>query len=218
METINTPKQEKREYSTGKIISRGFREALKYSSITTILSKFCNVELELLNRYGTEENGIALEHPEGIRKYIVELEKEFFGVSGLKVEDAAIDDAEIKEFIQSFAFCGTEEQTVLTYNGVQRACEVYLRQPRANSVSMRLVLTEGINFTLQNYYNIYPSEGFLISFAFEHMRVTFLPESKDGKKGAGDVYVYAFNGGKIRRAPLSDYVPTARDVLKLFRG
>lgn len=218
METINTAKQEKREYLEEKAVSRGFREALKYSSITTILSKFCNVELELLNRYGTEENGITLEHPEGIRKYIVELEKVLFGVSGLKVEDAAIDDPKIKEFIQSFAFCGTEEQTILTYNGVQRACEIYLRQPRANSVSMRLTLTEGTEFTLQNYYNIYPNEGFLISFALEDMRVTFLPESKEGKKGAGDVYVYVFRNGKIRRAPLSDYVPTAGDVLKMFRG
>lgn len=218
METIDTLKQTKRESSIENQVSRGFREALKYSPITTILSKFCNVELALLNRYGAVENGITLEHSEGIRKYIVELEKELLGTSGLKVEDAAINNAEVKEFIQSFSFCGTEEQTVLTYNGVPRACEIYLRQPRANSVSMRLMLTDKTAFTLQNYYNIYPGEGFLISFALENMRVTFLPESKEGKKGAGDVYVYVFHGGQIQRAPLSDYVPTAKDVLKLFRG
>lgn len=200
--------------------ARGFREALKYAPVTTVLNKFCNVELALLNKYGAAaDEGITIEHPEGLHKYALELEKEFFGASGLKAEDAAITDEAAVRFIKAFSFRGTAEQTVLLYNGEQRECGLYLRQPRGNSVQMRMLLTPGMAVTLQHYYNIYPGEGFLISFALENgVRVSFCPESKDGKKGAGDVYVYAFCGGKIVRAPLTDYVPTAEAVLKLFRG
>lgn len=201
-------------------VLRGFREALKYSPVTTVLSKFCNVELALINKYGrTADEGITLEHPEGLRKYALELEKEIFGASGLKVEDAALTDEAVISFIKSFSFCGTTEQTVLMYDGEQRECELYLRQPRGNSIQMRMMLVPGTAMTLQHYYNIYPGEGFLISFALESgARVSFCPESKDGKKGSGDVYVYAFCDGKIKRALLTDYVPTAEAVLKLFRG
>lgn len=201
-------------------VLRGFREALKYASVTTVLSKFCNVELALLNKYGTTaDEGITLEHPEGLRKYALELEKEIFGASGLKAEDAEITDAAVVNFIQSFSFSGSAEQTVLLYGGERRECELYLRQPRGNSIQMRMTLVPGTAMTLQHYYNIYPGEGFLISFALEDgARVSFCPESKDGKKGSGGVYVYAFSGGSIKRAMLTDYVPTAEVVLKLFRG
>lgn len=201
-------------------VSRGFREALKYSSVTTILDKFCNAPLALLNKYGADADAaVTLEHPEGLRKYVSELEKEVFGVSGIKVEDTALDGEAVKGFVRSFSFSGTNEQTVLTYSGEPRECEVYLRQPRGNSLQMHMLLAPGTSFLLQHYYNIYPGEGFLVSFALEDgVRVSFCPESKEGKKGTGDVYVYAFCGGRIRRAPLSDYVPTAGEVLKLFRG
>ncbi len=201
-------------------VSRGFREALKYTSVTTVMDKFCNTQLALLNQYGAfEDTGITLEHPEGLRKYVLALEKEFFGISGLKVEDAALDGAAVTDFVRSFSFSGTDEQTVLIYHGEPRECEIYLRQPRGNSLQMHMTLMPGNSFLLQHYYNIYPGEGFLVSFAFEDgVRISFCPESKEGKKGTGDVYVYAFSGGKIRRAPLSDYVPTAELVLRLFRG
>lgn len=201
-------------------VLRGFREALKYSSVTTVLDKFCNVELALLNRYGTAaDEGITLEHPEGIRKYVLELEKEMFGASGIKVEDVLLDGKVVTDFIRSFSFSGTNEQTVLTYHGVPCPCGIFLRQPRGNSFQMQLQMMPETSFLLQHYFNIYPTEGFLVSFALEDgVRVSFCPESKDGKKGCGDVYVYAFSGGRIRRAPLVDYVPTAEVVLKLFRG
>lgn len=201
-------------------VSRGFREALKYSSVTTILDKFCNVELALLNKYGTAaDEGISLEHPEGIRKYVLALEKELFGASGIKVEDVPLDGSAVVDFVRSFSFSGTKEQTVLTYHGAPRACGVYLRQPRGNSLQMQLQMMPETSFLLQHYFNIYPAEGFLVSFALDDgVRVSFCPESKDGKKGCGDVYVYASNGGRIRRAPLVDYVPTAEVVLELFRG
>ena len=219
METTNTKNNNQGKIWLAQPVSRGFRDALKYSSITTVLNKFCNVELMLLNRYGGEENGVTLERPEGIRKYIDALEKEIFGMAGLKVEDGTLEDEEIINFIKSFSFDGTAEQTILTYQGKERGCDLYLRQPRANSLDMHITLMSGTTVTLQNYYNIYPSEGFLISFAFEDgTRVSFIPESKEGKKGAGDVFVYVYCGGKIRRAPLSSYVPSAQVVLKMFCG
>ncbi len=201
-------------------VSRGFREALKYSSVTTVLDRFCNAELALLNKYGTTADaGITLEHPEGLRKYVQELEKEVLGASGLKVEDAALDGAAVTDFVRSFSFSGTNEQTVLNYDGALCECELYLSQPRGNGLQLHMQLVPGTSFLLQHYYNIYPGEGFLISFLLEGgVRVSFCPESKDGKKGSGDVYVYAFYNGRIRRAPLADYVPTAEVVLKLFRG
>ncbi len=201
-------------------VSRGFREALKYSSVTTVLDKFCNVELALFNKYGTAaDGGITLEHPEGIRKYVLALEKEWFGTSGIKVEDAPLHGSEVADFVRSFSFSGTKEQTVLTYHGAPLTCGIYLRQPRGNSIQMQLQMMPETSFLLQHYFNIYPAEGFLISFAREDgVRVSFCPESKDGKKGCGDVYVYASDGGRICRAPLVDYVPTAKIVLELFRG
>lgn len=219
METTNTKNNNLEEVQMRERVFRSFRDALKYSAVTTVLNKFCNVELMLLNWYGMEESSVSVEHPEGLRKYIDMLEKEIFGKTGIKVEDGALENEEIVNFIKSFSFDGTPEQTILTYHGKERACDIYLRQPRANSLDLHMNLVPETSLTLQNYYNIYPSEGFIISFALEdRARVSFCPESKDGKKGAGDVYVYVYTGEKIVRVPLSSYVPSAEVVLKMFRG
>ena len=148
-------------------VSRGFREALKYTSVTTVMDKFCNTQLALLNQYGAfEDTGITLEHPEGLRKYVLALEKEFFGISGLKVEDAALDGAAVTDFVRSFTFSGKDEQKVLIYHGEPRDFDIYLRQPRGNSLQMNMTHMTGNAFLLQHYYNIYQGEGLLVSFAF----------------------------------------------------
>ena len=140
METTNTKNNNLEEVQMRERVFRSFRDALKYSAVTTVLNKFCNVELMLLNRYGMEESSVSVEHPEGLRKYIDMLEKEIFGKTGIKVEDGALENEEIVNFIKSFSFDGTPEQTILTYHGKERACDIYLRQPRANSLDLHMNL------------------------------------------------------------------------------
>ena len=124
---------------------------------------------------------------------------------------------ELDDFLKKIKVKGNalENKIIL---GQPLTCQVYLELPRGNRFTLNHVeLTEGTEFVVQNKYNIYNTEGFILSFVTANWKVSIVPEAKDGMKGSGEVYLYVAEGGMVRRYLAANFFDV-EPILMMYKG
>lgn len=191
-------------------------------SYPALLSKFYHVPQLLLDEmiknpvnYKAQsvlENG-------NIKKSLSHLEREYIG-SG-KIKDLTDTDERVPdkaaEFLSSLV-CEFDGVAICIKTGMDFAGDIYQYIARRNHITTKnTVVPAGTVFQVQNRFNCYETEAFILAFRGTDFSVSITPASADGMKGRGEVFIYVLSNAGSYRDLASKYFD-ASSVLKLFRG
>ena len=195
---------------------------IKYTSVSFgTLGLFYDVRSLMSNKLLNNEEGFDAAHfTSGKEQGVVKkLSKVLLGDS--RVIDCTKETSTrveaIDDFLKSIIVVGNslENKVIL---GQDLECQLYLELPRGNRLTIgNANFNAGTELIVQNKYNIYNTEGFILSFVTDDWKVAIVPEAKDGMKGSGEVYVYVAEGGIVRRylaASFFDVTP----ILMMYKG
>ncbi len=173
-------------------------------------------EILLNNEEGFDAQNFTVGKEQGVVKKI---SKALLGDSRVIncVEEASTKVESLDKFLKNLTVIGNalENKVVL---GQSLNCQVYLELPRGNRLTIKNTnLSEGTEFVVQNKYNIYNTEGFILAFVTDEWKVSIVPEAKDGMKGSGEVYLYVAEGNMVRRYLATSFFDIT-PILMMYKG
>ncbi len=133
------------------------------------------------------------------------------------VEETSTKVENLDKFLKNLTVIGNalENKVIL---GQPLNCQVYLELPRGNRLTIKNAnLSEGTEFVVQNKYNIYNTEGFILAFVTDEWKLSIVPEAKDGMKGSGEVYLYVAEGNMVRRYLATSFFDIT-PILMMYKG
>lgn len=146
------------------------------------------------------------------RKYV----KKKLIVDAIKDANAIIPD-EIKEYFGKFSCSQTVAETYIQCH-FDMVCDIYMNIPRENKLNLRHIsVTEGSKFGVQNIFNLYGSEKFVLAFRGEKIALSLVASAQGAVKGSGEIFVYAMTEDCIYRDIASKYFDVAA-LLERFKG
>lgn len=146
------------------------------------------------------------------RKYV----KKKTVVDAVKEEGAAIPE-EIKQYFRKFSCRQTVAETYIQCH-FDMICDVYMNIPRENKVNLHHVsVTEGTEFGVQNIFNLYGSEKFILAFRKEEIALSIVASAQGAVKGSGEVFLYAMTENFIYKDIASKYFDVTA-LLARFKG
>lgn len=146
------------------------------------------------------------------RKYV---KKKTF-VDATKDEQAVISE-QIKSYFSKFSCEQTVAQTYVVCH-FDMVCDVYMNIPRENKVNLQQIsITDGAKFGIQNVFNLYGGEKFVLAFRGEELALSIVASAQGAVKGSGEIFVYAMTKDCIYKDVASNYFDVSQ-ILQRFHG
>lgn len=146
------------------------------------------------------------------RKYV----KKKLVVDVLKDSEAIIPE-EIKEYFSKFSCRQTVAETYIQCH-FDMICDVYMNIPRDNKVNLHHIpVVDGTEFAVQNIFNLYGSEKFVLAFRGEEIALSIVASAQGAVKGSGEIFIYAMTKDCIYKDVASKYFDVTV-LLERFKG
>lgn len=146
------------------------------------------------------------------RKYV----KKKTVVDAVKDAEAVIPE-EIQGYFRGFSCRQTAAETYIQCH-FEMVCDIYMNIPRENKLNLRHIpVTEGSEFGVQNIFNLYGAEKFVLAFRGEEIALSIVASAQGAVKGSGEIFVYAMTEDCIYKDTASKYFDVSA-LLERFKG
>ncbi len=146
------------------------------------------------------------------RKYV----KKKMIVDATKDEGAVIPE-KVRDYFGKFSCKQTVAETYVQCH-FDMVCDIYMNIPRENKVNLhKISVTEGTEFGVQNIFNLYGSEKFVLAFRGEEIALSIVASAQGAVKGSGEIFLYAMTEDCIYKDVASKYFDV-QPLLGRFRG
>lgn len=196
-------------------------------SKSELLSNFYDVQSLLLEKMETEPQmykakevlGSSLSNGK-IKKGFDMLDRKYVKkklvVDATKDAQAIIPD-EIGGYFRKFSCTQTVAETYIQCH-FDMFCDVYMNIPRETKVNLHHIsITDGAQFGVQNIFNLYGSEKFVLAFRGEKIALSIVASAQGAVKGSGEIFLYAMTEDCIYKDIASKYFDVTA-LLARFRG
>lgn len=196
-------------------------------SKSELLSNFYDVQALLLEKMESEPQMYKAKEVLGsplsngkIKKSFDMLDRKYVKkktvVDGTKDAEAVIPE-EIKGYFRGFSCRQTAAETYIQCH-FDMVCDIHMNIPRENKLNLhRIPVTEGSEFGVQNIFNLYGTEKFVLAFRGEKVALSIVASAQGAVKGSGEIFVYAMTEDCIYKDTASKYFDVSA-LLGRFKG
>ncbi len=196
-------------------------------SKSELLSNFYDVQTLLLEKMESEPQMYKAKEVLGsplsngkIKKSFDMLDRKYIKkktvVDAVKDAEAVIPE-EIKEYFCGFSCRQTAAETYIQCH-FEMVCDIYMNIPRENKLNLRHIpVVEGSEFGVQNIFNLYGAEKFVLAFRGEEVALSIVASAQGAVKGSGEIFVYAMTEDCIYKDTASKYFDVSA-LLERFKG